>query len=113
MTKITSSYASTVNSTVKNRRFNLRYLNIGLFISIAACGVLYLININDLTVQGFVLRDLKSQANTSASLKADNEEVVNSLQAYSSVSERTRQLNMVAVGDVEYLAVARSVVARK
>jgi len=113
MTKITSSYASTANTAVKNRRFNLRYFNIGLFVSIAICGGLYLVNINDLTVQGFVLRDLKSQANTSASAKADNEEIVNSLQAYSSVSERTRQLNMVAVGDVEYLAVARSVVARK
>lgn len=113
MTKIVNCYALPANSAAQNRRFNLKYFNVGLLTLLTLGGIFYLLNINDLTVQGFVLRDLKSQTATLASLKMDNEEVVNSLQAYSSVTERTRQLNMVAVGDVEYLAAVPSVVARR
>ncbi|MFA5108949.1 MAG: hypothetical protein WC458_00150 [Patescibacteria group bacterium] len=113
MTKIVNCYATRLNCPVKSRGFNLKYFNLGLFAVIAFFGAFYLININNLTVQGFVLRDLKSQVAVLAGEKMANEEAVNSTQSYYSLNSRTKGLNMVAVGEVEYLSVNRSAVAKK
>jgi hypothetical protein len=109
MTKIINGYAATLNPSARNYRFNLKYFNLGIGAVIAVLGVFYLVNISDLTVLGFTLRDLKSQAGTLASANLEYEEAVNSAQSYYSLSARTKNLNMVAVGDVEYLAPAGSV----
>lgn len=79
----------------------------------AFLGAFYLINISNLTVQGFALQDLNSQASSLASEKQANEESVNSIQSYYSLNERTKNLNMIAIGDVEYLAANSPVVAKK
>lgn len=76
-------------------------------------GVFYLANISDLAVKGFSLKELKAQAEVLASEKLDNEEEINNLQSYYSLSSRTQKLNMVAIGEIEYLPVTASVVARK
>lgn len=114
MTKIVNCYyVSQLNSPGKGRYFNLKYFNFGLMAVIAAFGIFYLININCLTIQGFVLQDLKSQAATLGGLKMENEEKANSIQSYSSLSARAPKLNMVAVGNLEYLSAARPAVAKK
>lgn len=112
MTKIVTKYASP-RTTPGTLRFNLKYLNVGLFAGLAVLGVMYLINISDLTVQGFALRDLKSQASALASEKMANEEAVNAAQSYYALNARTGGLNMVAVGDVEYLTANNLAVARR
>jgi len=76
-------------------------------------GLLYLLNINDLTVKGFNLKDLQTKA---AALAGDNlasQEQVNALQSYYALSARADKLNMVAVGNIDYLTVNRSAVAMK
>lgn len=80
---------------------------------IAVFGSFYLFNINALTVQGFVLHDLKSQVRTLASEKAEKEEKINAFQSYYSLNSRTQKLNMVAVGNVEYIVATHSSVAKK
>lgn len=113
MTMIANGYAAQI-APARNNRFNLKYFNFGLYAVIAVIGAFYLININDLTVSGFSLRDLKSRATTLASVKLESEEVVNSAQSYHALSSRTKNLNMVAIGDVEYLTVNGGVaMARK
>ncbi|MFA6194460.1 MAG: hypothetical protein WC719_01770 [Patescibacteria group bacterium] len=112
MTKIATNYASQ-RATCTDSRFNLKYFNICLFSGLAALGVMYLINISDLTVQGFALRDLKSQVASLASEKMANEEAVNAAQSYYSLNERTGSLHMVAIGDVEYLSSNSLAVAKK
>lgn len=97
----------------KGRRVNLKAINLGLGVVITVCSLLYLFNISDLTVKGFALRELKARANSLASEKMANEEKVNSLQSYYSLNSRTKVLNMVAVGNIEYLTVASPVVAKK
>jgi hypothetical protein len=112
MTKIATNYASQ-RATSSDHGFNLKYFNVCLFAGLAALGVMYLINISDLTVQGFALRDLKSQVASLASEKMANEEAVNAAQSYYSLNERTGSLDMVAIGDVEYLSNNSLAVAKK
>lgn len=106
-------YATQLKAPVASNRLNLKYFNLCLFVVMAGLGFAYLINISDLTVQGFALRDLKAQATDLASTKAENEETVNSAQSYYSLNSRAKNLNMVAIGDVEYLTVNNQTVARK
>ena len=103
MTKIVNCYAAQLSSPAKNHRFNLKYFNFGLYSVLALLGIFYLINISNLTVSGFTLRDLKTQVSTLASANLENQEAVNSAQSYYSLNARTKNLNMVAFGDVEYL----------
>lgn len=112
MTKIVTNYANQ-RTTSESGKFNLKNLNVCLFAGLAALGVMYLINISDLTVQGFALRDLKSQVAALASEKMNNEEAVNAAQSYYSLNERAAGLNMVAISDVEYLPSNSLAVARK
>jgi hypothetical protein len=97
----------------RNKSLNLRFFNLGLLALIMSLGFCYLVNVSNLTVQGFALQDLKSQMASLASEKASNEEIVNSIQSYYSLNERTKNLNMVAIGEVEYLTVNHQVVAKK
>ncbi len=111
MTKIVNCYNSRANS--QKRCFSLKLFNLSLFLFILASGFMYLINISDLTVKGFALRELKIQVSSLASEKLSNEEKINALQSYYTLNSRAEKLNMVAVGDIEYLAVSNSVVAKK
>jgi len=91
----------------------LKHFNVCLFAAAAVLGVMYLINISDLAIQGFSLRDLKAQASDLASEKMANEEAVNAAQSYYSWNARTKGLDMVAIGNVEYLPSDSLTVARK
>ena len=113
MTKIVNGYASPFNRPTVGKHLNLKYFNVGLLAIMAFLGICYLVNISDLTAEGFILHDLNTQVAALASTKMANEEMVNSERSYYSLSSRVQKLNMVAVGDVEYLAINHSVVAKK
>jgi len=88
-------------------------LNAFLSIACVIFGVAYLVGINDLTVKGFVLKDLKSKSQI---LTEENQELqakALTLQSYAAISPRLQELNMVAVEDVAYLSPKNSVVAKK
>lgn len=115
MTKPIAAIASHYRAPLATprRRLNLKYFNLGLFGLIAVLGVSYLVNISGLTVLGFTLRDLKTQAATLASENMDHAETVSAAESYNTLEARTQKLNMVAVGDVEYLSESGSAVAKK
>ena len=115
MTKIINGQAAPLISSAKvsGKRLNLKYFNLFLFSIIAGLGVFYLININDLTVQGFALQNLKSQSTDLASTNLDIQERVNLAQSYSSLSARVQGLNLVSVSNVEYLSPNDVAVAQK
>lgn len=115
MTKIINGSALSSDSSPrqKMRRLNLRFLNFAVFSLVLSFGVLYLINISDLTVKGFALKEFKSQANSLKSENLTQEETANNLQSYYSLNTRTQKLNMVTVDNIEYLTVATPVVAKK
>ena len=95
------------------RRLNLKFVNLFLGGILFIIGGYYLVNINDLTVKGFALRELKSEATILSSENLDAEAKVMNLQSYSNLNEKVKKLNMVAVGEVEYLTINQTVVARK
>jgi hypothetical protein len=113
MTKIINGQVIPVQTASRSRRFNLKYFNVILFGLLAGLGSFYLVNINDLTVQGFALRDLKTQSANLASTNLDVQEQVNLAQSYSSLNSRVQGLHLVAVSNVEYLSADGLAVAKK
>jgi len=115
MTKILNCYKEQTKTRSKavRLRINLKTFNICLFSIIFAFGFFYLINISDLTVKGFALRELRNEVVNQASNKLENEETVNALQSYYSVNTRAQQLAMVKADNIEYLSLSPAVVAKK
>jgi cell division protein FtsB len=113
MTKVINCYQTPSSRQSQTKRLNLKCFNIGLSALILSLGVFYLVNVSDLAVKGFALEELKTQVNTLTSEKLDNEEAINNLQSYDSLSSRTQKLNMVAIGEIDYLSVPSAIVARK
>ena len=99
--------------TEVSKRLNLRLVNLILGGIIVIVGGYYLVNINDLTVKGFALRELKSEATILASENLDNETKVMNLQSYSNLNDKVKKLNMVAAREVEYLSNNQTAIARK
>jgi len=111
--KIKCSYAQLSAPTARPNRFNLKYLNYGLFSVVIMLGVFYLYNINDLTVKGFALKQLNTQVASLADQQADIEQQANNLESYYYLSAQVPKLNMVAVGNIDYLTANQAVVARR
>lgn len=113
MTQIVNGYSSKIKPVSKGHRLDLRKINIGLLSVLSVLGVFYLITVSDLTVKGFVLQELKSQAASVNDERLSSEEQINKLQSYYSLSSRTKGLNMVAIGDIEYLSKNAAALAKK
>jgi hypothetical protein len=97
----------------RGRRLNLRFFNVSLFGLLVFLGAYYLISISDLTVKGFALQELKSQAGYLAAENLSQKEEIDGLQSYYALSSQAPQLQMVPVDNIEYVVAAPSVVARK
>ncbi len=113
MTKVINYYQAKNQSVKTGKKLNLKFLNMGLIALVVSLGVFHLINVSDLTVKGFVLKELKTEVSFLASEKLDNEEKINNLQSYYSLNTRTEKLNMVAISEIDYLVAPGAVVARK
>lgn len=113
MTKIINGQAVPLSAVRPSRQLNLKYFNLILFALLAGLGAFYLLNINDLTVQGFTLQSLKSRSANLASDNLDLQEKVNLAQSYASLDARVANLHMVAVNNVEYLSAHDLSVAKK
>ena len=113
MTKIINGQVAPLISSPTAKRLNLKYFNLLLFTLIAGLGLFYLVNINDLTVQGFALQTLQAESANLASTNLNVQEQVNLAQSSSSLSAQVQGLNLVAVSDVEYLSPNNLVVAKQ
>jgi hypothetical protein len=90
-----------------------RMTNTFLSISCLVFGAVYLIGMNDLTVKGFVLNDLKNQVSMLSEENQDLQTRSLTLQSYTALSPRLQDLNMVVVDDVAYLSPQTSTLAKK
>lgn len=93
--------------------FNFRDLNKFLFIIIVAASVYYITGINDLTVKGFELQEEKGKINLLKGENAALELKVTGLESYNNLSERVKELKMVAAGEIDYITVQSGIVAKK
>lgn len=95
------------------KRLSLKRLNFALFATTAVLVGFYLVNINELTVQGFVLQELKSQANNLSSERTEIEEKINSAQSFYALSSKVNDLNMVEASEIEYIKAQEQALAKK
>ncbi|MCX6798290.1 MAG: hypothetical protein NTX66_03730 [Candidatus Falkowbacteria bacterium] len=104
---------NTSASSRPGRRLNLKVINMALFSLLIVFGLGYIVCINDLTVKGFALERLKNQANALASDNQEIESKMMAMQSYNNLINKVKDLNMVAVGEVDYLTVNNTMVAKK
>lgn len=95
------------------RRLSLKSLNLGLFSLILLFGLAYVVCINDLTVKGFALKEMKAKVSSLANENQEIEDKVMAIQSYNNLVEKVKDLNMVAVGEVDYLTINKNMVAKK
>jgi len=100
-------------SDLKTKRLSLKTLNFGLFSLILVLGLAYVICINDLTVKGFSLKEMKVRVNSLANENQEIQDKVMAIQSYNNLLEKVKGLNMVAVGEVDYLTFNKNMVAKK
>lgn len=111
---ITTKHSNYITGKTEiSKQLNLKLVNLVLGSLVFLIGGFYLVTINDLTVKGFALRELKSEATILTSENLDKETKIMNLQSYGNLSEKVKKLNMVAVGEVEYLVVNQTALARK
>jgi len=103
MTKIVNGYSSKIKTPAQGQTIDLKRVNIGIYSILSVLSIFYLISISDLTVKGFALSELQNKAASINEDKLANQEKIDKLQSYYSLSSRTKGLNMVAIGDIEYL----------
>jgi hypothetical protein len=75
--------------------------------------VAFVVNINNLSIKAFVLRDLRVEA---SSLVRENEEIelmVMRLESYDHIVKRAQDLNMVRVDTIDYIDLVDTQVAIK
>lgn len=113
MTKVINCYRAESGQLKQTKKISLKVFNAGLMLVIAGLGIFHLLNVSDLTAKGFALKELKAQASILASANLDSEERINSLQSYYSLNSRTEKLNMVAIGEIDYLSAPGAFFARK
>ena len=100
-------------SAIKKSAFNLKNLNKALLFTIIILGVYYIAGINDLTIKGFALSDLKGQKNKLIAANSRLEFNALTLSSYSNIKEKVSGLKMVAAGEVSYLTAGAEAVAKK
>ena len=97
----------------KRSKLSFKIINRMMFLFIIVLGVYYVAGINDLTVKGFKLQELKIGSIETADENKDLELKIMSFESYNRLSEKIKELDMVAVGNVEYISGPDSVVAKK
>lgn len=97
----------------KKKRFNIKMFNKMLFALIIVLGVYHIAGINDLTVKGFELQELKLKAMEINNSNNNLELRIMSLGSYNNLSKRIASLNMVPAEKVEYISAASSFVAKR
>ncbi|MFA4942441.1 MAG: hypothetical protein WC564_02280 [Patescibacteria group bacterium] len=97
----------------KSNVSKVKLINLFLIALILVSGGFYLAGMNNLVVKGFELQKLKVQAQ---SLANENQEISArkvALESYYNIDGKLRDLNMVAVDQIDYLTVLSDVIAKR
>ena len=83
------------------------------FCLIMILGISYVVSVNNLSIKGFVLNDLKLKV---SELQKENENIelkVMNLESYENITKRANELKMVKVDKIDYITKANEFVAKK
>jgi len=84
-----------------------------IFCLIIICGISYVISVNNLSIKGFVLADLKLKV---SELQKENENIelkVMNLESYENINKRANELKMVKVDKIDYITKINDFVAKR
>ncbi len=93
--------------------FTLKKINIGLFCFLLVVSFSYIVLANSITVKGFMLRDLRAQLSSLSEENRSLETNLMTMKSYGSIYSKVENLNMVAIGDVNYIKPLDSSVAKR
>ncbi|MFA6306390.1 MAG: hypothetical protein WCV70_01045 [Patescibacteria group bacterium] len=101
------------NNKIGKKIFNLKNFNKAIFFAMIVLSLYYIAGVNDLSIKGFALSELKQQKNKL--VEANNKLELKALtsSSYSNIKEKISDLKMVAVGEVSYITAGAEVVAKK
>ena len=98
----------------KNKKTILQKIIIKfIFCLIIICGISYVVSVNNLSIKGFVLADLKSKV---SELQKENENIelkVMNLESYENITKRANELKMVKVDKINYIIKTNDFVAKR
>ena len=103
MTKTKMKTQNLTNPT-KNKKFSLKIFNKILLLLIIVSGVYYITCINDLSIKSFRMQELKDQINYLDNKHSEFEAKIMFLNSYNNLSQKVETLNMVAIGEIDYIA---------
>ncbi len=90
----------------------MQKVNKFLFVLIITLGIYYVAAMNDLSVRGFKLQELKRETKDLDNSNKELELKIMSLGSYNNLSERVRALGMVSAGRAEYVMEGGGAVAK-
>lgn len=86
---------------------------VGLIIGVVVFGFLYIIQMSSVSTKGFLISDLQSQTQTLEQETRALDVEIAQYRSMSSIQERLRGMNLVAVGNMEYVTPVGTVVAMR
>ena len=95
------------------RKIKLRIVNKFLVVMIVFLGVYFVVSVNDLAIEGFVLKELKVKSAELENINNNVELSIMELESYENISEKAKNLDMVKVGKIDYITVVSGAVAKK
>lgn len=108
MTKIGNCEIKKISNFINVKNFNKLLL-----CSIVIIGVYFLTTSNDLTVKGFELQRLKLESMQLQSEKETYLQKKITLESYYDLNKKISSLGMISAGNIEYISVSSSLVAKK
>lgn len=97
----------------KSNIFKIKLINLFLIALIFVSGAFYLAGMNNLVVKGFELQKLRVQAESVANENREISARKVALESYHNIDSKLRDLNMVAIDQIEYLTVAPELIAKR
>ena len=80
---------------------------------VLVCGVYFVVSINDLSIKGFVLQELKTEIAKLENDKKNVELSIMKLESYENINQKASDLKMVKVDKIDYVTVANGAVAMR
>lgn len=97
----------------KNKYLNIKMFNRLIIVTIIFLGVWYVASINDLSIKGYLLKDLKDKKSEVGLIKHSLELKIMDLSSLGNLDQRVKNLKLVAAGAIDYVSAQASMVAKK
>lgn len=91
----------------------LRALNKFLFAAVIAAGLGFVVGVNNLSIKGFVLRELKIRLAEAENDRDSRELRIMELESYENLQARAHDMKMVKVDRIDYVTVVNDEMAKK